>query len=172
MSDTKATSPAKSSKSDSASKAKSDSTKTDSAKSNSKTDSAAKSDSSKSDSGSKSEGGGAGKSARESVGGAKDVHYGYFSNVKSPEYLDGWDAIWGKKKGGAKKKASATKKPASRKPLTPVRVNVALDDLPAEVRDGLVKVAKTKLKKSRVNYDKRDAAGGVDWQIECWVKRV
>ena len=35
-------------------------------------------------------GGAVGKSARESIGGAKEVHYGYFSNVKTPEYLEGW----------------------------------------------------------------------------------
>ena len=127
------------------------------------------SDKSKTDSG----GGSAEKSARESIGGSKEVHYGYFSNVKTPEYRSGWDAIWGNDKGPSKKK-SATKKSttASRKPLTPVRLNLDIDELPADLRDGLAKVARAKLKKSRVNYDKRDAAGAVEWQIECWVKRA
>ena len=39
-----------------------------------------------------------GKSAKESVGGAAVGHYGYFSNIKTPEYKSGWDDIWGKKK--------------------------------------------------------------------------
>jgi hypothetical protein len=33
-------------------------------------------------------------SARESVGGASEVHYGYFSNVRSDSYRSGWDDIW------------------------------------------------------------------------------
>ena len=44
--------------------------------------------------------------------------------------------------------------------------------MPRFIRDGLAKIARAKLKKSRVNYDKREAAGSVDWQIECWVKRA
>ena len=38
---------------------------------------------------SKSDGGG--KSARESAGGSNEIHYGYFSNIKTPEYRSGWD---------------------------------------------------------------------------------
>ncbi len=178
MSDTK-TKP-KSAKADSGSAAKS---KSDKSTSESKTASDASdkstsdtsksdkstSDKSKSDSGS----GSAEKSARESIGGSKEVHYGYFSNVKTPEYRSGWDAIWGNDKGPSKKKSAAKKSTtASRKPLTPVRLNLDIDELPADLRDGLAKVARAKLKKSRVNYDKRDAAGAVEWQIECWVKRA
>ena len=40
-----------------------------------------------------------GKSARESIGGKADVHYGYFSSVRSPAYRSGWDAIWGSGNG-------------------------------------------------------------------------
>ena len=39
----------------------------------------------------------AGKSARDSAGGKADVHYGYFSSVRTPAYRSGWDEIWGGK---------------------------------------------------------------------------
>ena len=62
-----------------------------------------------------SSGGESGKSARESVGGAAVGHYGYFSNIKTPEYKSGWDDIWGKKtKTGTRKKAAAKPKAAAR----------------------------------------------------------
>ena len=121
---------------------------------------------------SKSDGGG--KSARESAGGSNEIHYGYFSNIKTPEYRSGWDAIWGKGKSPSRKKSAAKKstKTASRKSFTPVRLNLDIDELPADLRQGLANVARAKLKKSRINYDKREAAGAVEWQIRCWVKRV
>jgi hypothetical protein len=181
MSDTKNQSKTKSAKADSSSAAKS---KVDKSASDTKSTSdasdkstPASSDKSTPDKStpdkSKSDGGGGEKSARESIGGSKEVHYGYFSNVKTPEYRSGWDAIWGNDEGGStKKSASKSKKPAARTPLTPVRLNLDIDDLPTELREGLASVARAKLKKSRVNYDKRDTAGAVEWQIECWVKRA
>ncbi len=42
-------------------------------------------------------GGAGGKSARESVGGTSQVHYGYFSSVRSNSYRSGWDGLWSKK---------------------------------------------------------------------------
>lgn len=36
-------------------------------------------------------------SARESVGGTSEVHYGYFSNVRNDNYRSGWDDIWNAK---------------------------------------------------------------------------
>ena len=59
-----------------------------------------------SSSSSNSSNGGGGKSQRESVGGTQEVHYGYFSSVRTPEYRNGWEAIWGKKS----KKANKDKK--------------------------------------------------------------
>ena len=57
-----------------------------------------------SDSSSSSDGA-AGKSTRDAVGGAKEVHYGYFSSVRNENYRSGWDDIWGKKekKSGKRK---------------------------------------------------------------------
>lgn len=133
---------------------------------------------SKSDSGTKTSDGGSkgeGKSARESVGGATGVHYGYFSSVRTPAYRSGWDQIWGSK-NGKKKKASNNNKPAARKSSTrqkpaPIAVSFDIDDLPAELRDGLVEIARGQLKKRRLSYDKHARAGSVDWRIECRIDR-
>lgn len=129
------------------------------------------SDSAKSDSGSKE----VAKSARESVGGATGVHYGYFSSVRTPAYRSGWDQIWGKK-NGKKKKASNNNKPAARKSSTrkkpaPIALSFDIDDLPAELRDGLVEIVRGQLKKRRLSYDKHARAGSVDWRIECRIDR-
>ena len=104
------------------------------------------------------------------MGGAKEVHYGYFSNVRSDEYRAGWDAIWG---GGERREPSpaATRRRARRKPAPPIRLHLDIDDLPADLRAGLADLARARLKASRVNYDKREAAGAVDWEIECRVRR-
>lgn len=104
-----------------------------------------------------------GKSSRESIGGASAVHYGFFSNVKTPQYRSGWDDIWTK---GAK-----TKKKNSPRAKEPVVISMALDELPDELQKGLADFARARLKKSRVNYDKSDQAGAVTWRIECDVKR-
>ena len=105
--------------------------------------------------------GGGGKSARESVGGTKEVHYGYFSNVRTPEYKSGWESIWGRGKpaGGRKARPKA------------VRIEMDIDDLPEEARRGLVEAARGKLKRSRLSYESRAAAGAVSWRIECEVRR-
>ena len=74
-----------------------------------KSDTKAKSDAKTSDSSpapSKSANSG-GKSAKESVGGAAVGHYGYFSNIKTPEYKSGWDDIWGKKTSSTKMKVTS-----------------------------------------------------------------
>ena len=115
----------------------------------------------------------AGKSARESIGGAAVGHYGFFSNIKTPEYKSGWDDIWGKpEKSGDKTagKKTAGKKAAAKK-KAPVTVWLDLEDLPAELQAGLADAARAQLKKMRVNYDSRDKAGAVTWRIHCDVER-
>ena len=104
-----------------------------------------------------------GKSSRESIGGASAVHYGFFSNVKNPKYRSGWDDIWSK---GSKPKK---KQPARAK--EPVVISLALDELPDELQKGLADVARARLKKSRINYDKSAKAGAVTWRIDCEVTR-
>ena len=120
----------------------------------------------------------AGKSARESAGGKSDVHYGYFSSVRTPEYRSGWDAIWGSDNGDAdngdetprRRAAARARGPAKpRKRRDPITVTLDLDDLPADLKDGLVEIARARLKKSRVSYARRDKAGAIDWRITCRV---
>jgi hypothetical protein len=117
-----------------------------------------------------SSGGEGGKSARDSVGGAAVGHYGYFSNIKTPEYKSGWDDIWGNDKSAGKKKASAKKKAAPKR-KEPRVVAFDFEDLPAELQAGLADAARAQLKKARINYATRDKAGAVTWRIECKVER-
>lgn len=114
-------------------------------------------------------GAGAGKSARDSVGGAKDVHYGYFSSVRSPAYRSGWDAIWGG--DGVRAPRTVGNAPKPRKKSRPITLDLDLDDLPPPLRNGLIEIARAELKKSRVSYERRDKAGAVDWRIVCRVDR-
>ena len=110
------------------------------------------------------------KSARDSVGGKSEVHYGYFSNVKTPEYRSGWDSIWGNgETNGARRKRPAST-PAKAK--SPVRLTLDFDDLPETVRDELREAAGRALKaKSRLNLARRERSGAVSWTIECEVRR-
>ena len=125
----------------------------------SKSDSAKSSDSTPSST-SKSEGG---KSSRESIGGAGAVHYGFFSNVKTPKYRSGWDDIWSAETKPKKKKQARAKEP--------IVISLASDDLPDELQKSLAEIARAQLKKSRINYDNRAKAGAVTWRIDCEVKR-
>ena len=118
-------------------------------------------ESSSSPSSSPSEGG---KSAKEAIGGAKTGHYGYFSNIKTPEYKSGWDDIWGKKK----KKPAKRKKAALREP---VAVEIGIDDLPEDAQAALADAAKEALKGRRISYYNRAKKGDVSWSIMCEVKR-
>ena len=110
------------------------------------------------------------KSARESVGGKSEVHYGYFSNVKTPEYRSGWDSIWGgEKSNGTRRKRDA---PSPARPKSPLRLTLDFDDLPEAARDELREAAQAALKtKSRLNLARHEKAGAVSWTIECEVRR-
>ena len=119
-------------------------------------------------------------SGKAAMGGAGEVHYGFFSNVKTPHYRSRWDSIWSKGRksdGKAAKKSekgvAAKKSPARRsiRPKDPLEVSLTLDDLPDEVRAALIEAARAKLKGSRVSYDRRDKAGAVSWNIACTVRR-
>ena len=117
-----------------------------------------------------------GKSAREFAGGKADVHYGYFSSVRTPAYRSGWDAIWGSRNGdgaadgGETPRRRATRRAArARKRRDPITLTLDLDSLPPSLRDGLVEIARAELRKSRVSYERRDRAGAVDWRITCRV---
>ena len=110
------------------------------------------------------------QSAREAVGGKTEVHYGYFSNVRTPEYRSGWDSIWGgRETNGARRK---TARPARARPRSPVRLTLDFDDLPEAARDALREAAEAALKAgSRLSYARREKAGAVSWSIECEIRR-
>ena len=118
-------------------------------------------------------GGEAGKSAKDSIGGASDIHYGFFSSVRTPEYRSGWDDIWSNEDGGRSRAKRATTKATSRsgpkagpKPKT---VELDIGDLPADIRDELVEAARKKMRRTRASYDKLEASGSVDWTISVTV---
>ena len=129
------------------------------------TETASKSDSTKApeSTSSTTDKGEGGKSSRESIGGASAVHYGYFSNVKTPKYRSGWDDIWSKGTKPKKKKPARTNEP--------IAISLALDELPDELQKSLADIARAHLKKSRINYDNRAKVGAVTWRIDCEVKR-
>ncbi len=120
---------------------------------------------------SKSDGGGGdgAKSAKDSIGGAKDVHYGFFSSVRNPAYRSGWDDVWGKQddtdKKGQKRSRVTNARATSKTGAKPVTAALKIEDLPAEIRDGLVDAARKKMRRSRASFDKLDASGLVDWAI-------
>lgn len=110
-----------------------------------------------------------GKSAKESIGGAAVGHYGYFSNIKTPEYKSGWDDIWGKKTNSKNKKK--TTKSVTNKTKNPVLVSLEFEDLPIGVRNGLIDAVRGQLEKKRVSYKARAKQGDVDWTINCEIRR-
>ena len=114
-----------------------------------------------------------GKSAKESIGGATDIHYGFFSSVRTPAYRSGWDEIWAKKEArpARKKSANTTPKHKSKTGAKPTIVNLSISDLPENVQESLVETARLKMRKSRSNFDKLDALGLVDWTIDVTVNR-
>ncbi|MBK19239.1 MAG: hypothetical protein CMM52_10445 [Rhodospirillaceae bacterium] len=128
-----------------------------------KPENSSSSDSSSESSSSTKSTGEAGKSSKESVGGAGAVHYGFFSNTKTPEYRDGWDAIWSKKNEPVKRRAAKSRAPKT--------IEIPFAKLPASVQEALDDVARKELKKSRISYDNRQKKGEVSWQISCQVGR-
>ena len=118
--------------------------------------SSASSDSSSSSSNSSNNGGG--KSQRDSVGGTQEVHYGYFSSVRTPEYRNGWEAIWGKK---SKKTSGGTAK----KPIGPVELNLEFDKLPENLQEALMEHARKKLRRTSKGFKTLQEKGSVDWSL-------
>jgi hypothetical protein len=108
-----------------------------------------------------------GKSSKDSVGGASGVHYGFFSNTKTPEYRSGWDAIWAQK--SEKKKGRVNKAPLEKKKQ--VTVDVLFSEMPKSVQEALTEKARAELKKSRINYDTSAKKGNILWRLVCEVKR-
>ena len=136
--------------------------KSSSSEKSSSSDSKKSSSSSESSSSSSSaSSGGSGKSQRESVGGSKEVHYGYFSSVRTPEYRSGWDAIWGKKS----KSSTKTVKNKVRKLAGPVELDLAFDKLPDNLRKALMEHVRKKLRRTPNGFKKLQESGAVDWNL-------
>ena len=104
-----------------------------------------------------------------------DVHYGYFSSVRTPAYRKGWDDIFGKGKSAGKRvgKNDATAAPKKKKAAIkkPIMLELDIGELPEELRTALGAEVRRKIKRRRVNYDKRNAAGAVRWNIVCEIER-
>lgn len=121
---------------------------------------------------------GGGKAQKETVS-SSDVHYGYFSSVRTPAYRKGWDDIFGKKKlSGAKagKNGTENRAKSARKTKTstikqPITLELDIAELPQELRAALNEEIRRKVKRRRVNYDKLDKAGAVRWNIVCEIER-
>ncbi len=111
------------------------------------------------------------KSQKQTVS-ASDVHYGYFSSVRTPAYRKGWDDIFGRRKSSGarvRKGGLAPKKKATIK--KPITLELDIAELPEELRSALGDEVRRKAKRRRVNYDKRNAAGAVRWNIVCEIER-
>ena len=134
------------------------SSSSDSKKSSSSSESSSSSSSASSSSASS---GGSGKSQRDSVGGSKEVHYGYFSSVRTPEYRSGWDAIWGKKSESSTK----TVKNKVKKLAGPVELDLAVDKLPDNLREALMEHVRKKLRRTPNGFKKLQESGAVDWNL-------
>ena len=109
------------------------------------------------------------KSQKETVS-SSDVHYGYFSSVRTPAYRSGWDAIYGQKE--TRKKDQVSVKPNKHikkraKIKSPVIVELDIDAIPEDLRLALEDEIKIQLKPRRLNYDKMKAGGVLQWKITC-----
>jgi len=117
---------------------------------------------------------GAEQSQKQTVS-SSDVHYGYFSSVRTPAYRKGWDGIFGKNKSpGAKaRKNGAAARPKKKKAMLkkPITLELDIGELPEDLRAALSDEVRRKVKRRRVNYDKLDKAGAVRWNIVCEIDR-
>ena len=161
-SDAKASSDAKPAASDK------NSANSDSSAADKSTDSTA--DKSSTDKSSESAGG---KSQKETIS-SGDVHYGYFSSVRTPAYRKGWDDIFSKKEPAkpVSRKNSAKARNNKRSQIKPpLSLDLDINELPEDLRIALGDEIRRQTKRRRINYDKLDAAGAVRWSINCEIRR-
>lgn len=120
-----------------------------------------------------------GEKAQKETVSSSDVHYGYFSSVRTPAYRKGWDDIFGNKKSSdaddeedgtavRAKNARSTKRSTIKQPIT---LELDIAELPEELRAALTDEVRRRVKRQRVNYDKLDKAGAVRWNIVCEIRR-
>ncbi len=139
-----------------------------------KSDSAADKPTDSSESGSEKSSESGGKSQKETMS-SGDVHYGYFSSVRTPAYRKGWDDIFGKENssnGAPEKKAGRKKRNNKRSKIKPpLSLDLDINELPEDLRAALAEEIRRQTKRWRINYDKLNAAGAVRWNINCEIKR-
>ena len=117
-----------------------------------------------------------GKSQKETVS-SSDVHYGYFSSVRTPAYRKGWDEIFGEKKSshGPKADNNGDRLPPSRKKKAairqPLKLELDIGELPDQLQVALSDEVKRRIKRRRINFEKRNAAGAVRWKLICEIDR-
>ena len=111
---------------------------------------------SKSDSSTASSGGG--KSSRDSIGGSKEVHYGYFSSVRTPEYRSGWGRNFGARNPRRNPRQNRKPRPKARSILTLSSTNYR-----PTWRDGLMEHARKKLRRTPAGFKKLQEAGDIEW---------
>ena len=114
-----------------------------------------------------------GKSQKETIS-SGDVHYGYFSSVRTPAYRKGWDDIFSKKKTAkpVSRKNSAKARNNKRSQIKPpLSLDLDINELPEDLRIALGDEIRRQTKRWRINYDKLDAAGAVRWSINCEIRR-
>ena len=124
--------------------------------------------------GEKSSESGGGKSQKETMS-SGDVHYGYFSSVRTPAYRKGWDDILGKEtktnSAGKKKANGKTRNNKRARIKAPLALELDINELPEDLRAALDDEIRRQTKRRRINYDKLNAAGAVRWNINCEIKR-
>jgi len=124
--------------------------------------------------GEKSSESGGGKSQKETMS-SGDVHYGYFSSVRTPAYRKGWDDIFGKEtktnSAGKKKANGKTRNNKRARIKAPLALELDINELPEDLRAALDDEIRRQTKRRRINYDKLNAAGAVRWNINCEIKR-
>lgn len=96
-------------------------------------------------------------SPKKSSSGSRPISH--FSSVTTPEYRSGWADIF-----GSKEKAAPSKKA---KPKLPASLSISWDDLDADGQTALEAIARKLAKKKRLNYNKLEANGQIDWHISC-----
>ena len=113
-----------------------------------------------------------GKSQKETIS-TSDVHYGYFSSVRTPAYRKGWDEIFGNSDAPKlKDQQPITKKNTGKKARIQKNLDIDLsfDDLPTRIRNSMLDEIAKKTRRKRERLDKQLTNGKIKWRIRCQIK--
>lgn len=94
-------------------------------------------------------------------GGGRPISY--FSSVSTPEYRSGWENIFGSNSDNGEPEEAKRGKKARQ----PVDLEIALEDLDADIQVALEAVAAKMAKRQRLKYDKLRDQNKVSWEITC-----